>query len=413
LLYIARDAMKPQHTTSIDMIRRMAVVRQGLHQRPPRVDRAALRQLIHQIGLLQLDSVSVTARSHYLVMLSRAGLYDPADLDSLLADGHLFEYWAHAACLIPIEHYPYFHPFIHHRRQTSQGYYRGMGSDPQATLSHVLDTIRQQGPLSSKDFESRRDGESGWWNWKPAKVALEYLFNHGHLMISHRVSFQRYYDLTERVLDGRGLVLDKSLDDWYRWAVVAGLRHQGAGTTADIADYYRLRKGDAQRVLNQLAQSGELMLLEVEGLRVKVYLHRDDWPLLQAVEAGQHIPRLTTFLSPFDNLLWYRDRIQALFDFFYRVEMYTPQPKRQYGYYVMPILHHGRLVGRIDPRVDRKAGVFSIRALHLEPGVEITDDLVEGLVGAVREFMAFHACQDFMLEQAHTDDLRAALLRRF
>ncbi|MBZ0297604.1 MAG: winged helix DNA-binding domain-containing protein [Anaerolineae bacterium] len=398
---------KPAFT--LDTVRELTVVKQGLHQRPANTHPEALRSIIQRIGLLQLDSVSVTARSHYLVMLSRAGLYDRDDLDSLLTSGQLFEYWAHAQCLIPIESFPYFKPLIDERRAKRKEYYRGMGSDPETTLNLVLQQIRDNGAMASKDFESPRNGESGWWNWKPAKVALEFLFDHGHLMISHRVNFHRYYELTERVLEKHGFKLDKTLEDWHRWAVVAGLRQQGMGVIADIADYYRLSKRTTQEMLNELVSSGEVLSLEVEGLRGPVYLHRDDLPLAQAVADGQHAPQVTTFLSPFDNLVWYRDRAEAVFKFYYRIEMYTPAAKRQYGYYVLPILHRGQLVGRIDPKIDRKAKRFIMRALHLEPDTVITDELVSGLADAIREFMAFHNCTDFALESSPSLQLEDAL----
>ena len=397
--------------TSRDAIRTLAVVKQGLHQRPPDAARDTLRRIVQQIGLLQLDSVSVTARSHYLVMLSRAGLYDVAALDSLLTEGHLFEYWAHAQCLAPIEAYPYFDARIRHKRETGTHYYRGMGDNPDDLVERVLAEIRANGPMSSKDFESARNGESGWWNWKPAKMALEYLFDHGHLMISHRVNFHRYYDLTERVLAKHDLTLDKTLDDWHRWAVVNALRQQGAGTLNDIADYYRLLKQTARAALNPLIEAGEVLALKVDGLKTPLYLHRDDLPLLQAVERGDHAPTLTTFLSPFDSLVWYRDRVEALFDFYYRIELYTPAAKRQYGYYVLPVLHRGRLVGRIDPKIERREKRFVMRALHLEPGVEADAELIAGLAGAVREFMAFHDCIAFALESAPNDAIRSALIQ--
>ncbi len=404
------DTMTPQ-TTTLQAIRRLAIIRQGLHQRPAHSSRETLLEIIRRTGLLQLDSVSVTARSHYLVMLSRAGLYDPAELDMLLADGHLFEYWAHAACMIPIEHYPYFEPWIRHKRETRTHFYRDMGSNPAETVEWVMKEIREQGALSSKEFESQRDGESGWWNWKPAKMALEYLFDHGYLMISHRVNFHRYYQLTEHVLEKHDFKLDYTLDDWQRWATMAGLRQQGSGTVADIADYYRLGKRTAEQNIMEMVRSGEVLPLQVEDMKTPMYIHRDDWPLLQEVEAGQHMPQVTTFLSPFDNLIWYRPRVEALFGFYYRIELYTPAPKRKYGYYVLPILHRDQLVGRIDPKIERKSRCFRIHALHLEPGTEVNDDLTAGMAAAVREFAAFHGCDTVEIDKSDDEDLKAAILQ--
>ena len=221
-------------------VKRLSVYKQGLHQRPAVSDPAALKRIIERIGLLQLDSISVVARSHYLVMLARAGLYDPAQLDALLDEGFLFETWAHAMCQLPSAHYPWYHAYIRHKRlNKSQWQVERLGLDMAPIIEQVLETIRQRGPMSSKDFESQRQGEGGWWNWKPTKVALEYLLDRGDLMVSHRVKFQRYYDLPERVLARHSFSLDKTIDDFKRWTIESGLQHIGVATGNQVADYYR------------------------------------------------------------------------------------------------------------------------------------------------------------------------------
>jgi hypothetical protein len=223
------------------------------------------------------------------------------------------------------------------------------------------------------------------------------------------VNFHRYYDLTERVLNGRDLTLDKTRDDFYEWATIRSLQQQGIGTVGDIADYYRLKKTSTQAVLKALLARDEVIALTVAESGKPVYIHRDDWALMEEVAAGQHPAQVTTFLSPFDNLIWYRDRTEALFNFHYRVEMYTPAAKRRYGYYVLPVLHNGRLIGRIDPKIERKTGTFIIRALHLEPDTVVDAGLVAGLRGAIAEFMAFHQCQQFVLESCEDPTLRDGL----
>lgn len=405
--------MSADRRTSRAALQTMVVIKQGLHQRPEQSDRGALREIIRRIGLLQLDSISVTARSHYLVMLSRAGLYDVDELDSLLDEGDLFEYWAHAACLIPMEHYAYFAPRMQERRADppSEWVERRMGENAGEIIAEVLQTIREQGAMSSAEFEDPRGQRGTWWDWKPAKAALEYLYDRGELMVSKRVNFRRYYDLAERVLHGRHNGTVHTMADWYRWATVAGLRHLGAGTAHDIADYYRLPVQVARRELVMMAQSDEVLPLVVEGWHDNAFIHKDDLPLLEMVEDGKYNLELTCFLSPFDNLIWHRDRTEGLFDFYYRVEMYTPAPKRQYGYYVMPILHRGALVGRIDPKIERKARRFEIRALHLEDGVQPDESLIAGLQAAIREFMAFHNCDDFDLLSAPDEGFKRALLK--
>lgn len=392
-----------------DHVKVLSVVKQGLHQRD-----SDLRRIIERIGLLQLDSVNVVARSHYLVMLARAGLYDRAALDDLLDCGFLFETWAHAMCQLPSAHYPWYHAYIQRKRlKESNWQIDRLDMDMQPVIERVLATIRERGPMSSKEFESERRGEGGWWNWKPTKVALEYLFDRGELMVSHRVKFQRYYDLPERVLARHQFTLDRTLEDFRRWTIARGLRHIGIGTSKHVADYYRQPKRDAAKILNDLRAQGEALPVQVAGWSAPAYIHRDNLALLQRVQAGEFQPRRTVFLSPFDNLFWDRDRDEMLWDFFYRIEIYTPKAKRVHGYYVMPILHGSELVGRIDPKVDRKAKRLICHNLHLERGVKLNGALMRGLIGAFEEFMAFHGCQDFELGRCNRAPLERRLRRHF
>ncbi|MYD09098.1 MAG: winged helix-turn-helix domain-containing protein [Chloroflexi bacterium] len=390
-------------------VKRLSVYKQGLHRRPAASDQEALKRVIERIGLLQLDSINVVARSHYLVMLARAGLYDPAQLDALLDEGFLFESWAHAMCQLPSAHYPWYHAYIRHKRlNKSQWQVDRLGLDMKPIVERVLETIRARGAMSSREFESQRQGDGGWWNWKPTKVALEYLLDYGELMISHRVNFQRYYDLPERVLARHSFTLDKTIDDFKRWTIERGLRHIGIATGNQVADYYRQYKRDAARILTDMRLAGDALLVEVEGWRDAAFIHREDLPLLEQIQAGEHAPRMTVFLSPFDNLFWDRDRDLMLWDFFYRIEVYTPKAKRVHGYYVMPILHGCELIGRIDPKIDRVRKRLIFNNLHLERGVKLNGALYRGLIGAIEEFMAFHGCDSFELAKCN----RAPLARR-
>ncbi len=397
-----------------ETVKRLAVVKQGLHERPAKSDPAALKRVIERIGLLQLDSISVVARSHYLVMLARAGLYDPAELDALLDCGFLFETWAHAMCQLPSAQYPWFHAYIHHKRlNKSQWQVERFDFDMDPVIAKVLEMIHRRGPMSSKDFESERQGEGGWWNWKPTKVALEYLFDRGDLMVSHRVKFQRYYDLPGRVLARHDFTLDKSIDDFRRWTIERGLRHIGIGTSNHVADYYRQYKRDAAAILEDMRKAGRARPVAVDGWKEAAFIHQDDLDLLEAIQAGDCEPRATRFLSPFDNLFWDRDRDEMLWDFHYRIEVYTPKAKRVYGYYVMPILHGCALIGRIDPKVDRKKKRLLFNNLHLERGVKLDGALYRGLIGAIEEFMAFHGCDSFALLQCNRAPLARRLRKHF
>jgi len=398
---------------SLETARTLAVVKQGLHRRPPAADRQTLLDTIRWIGLLQLDTIHVVARSHYLVMLSRVGLYDRGDLDALLyPDRHLFEGWAHAACLIPVEDHAHLAPVIRARRERPLPTWtqRRLGDDPQGILDTVLAEIRERGPLASKNFQDPRGKRGTWWDWKPAKTALEVLFDRGHLMVDRRVNFQRYYDLAGRVLPASAEPPARTVDDWRRWAALRSVSCLGVATASQVSDYYRQRKPVARATLRELAAEGTVVPAEVEGWKEPAYLHPADLSLVEEIAAGEHQPTLTTFLSPFDNLTWNRQRLRDLFGFDYRIEMYTPAAQRQYGYYVMPILHQGQFVGRLDPKADRQAGTLIVRAIYLEPGQALTDDLVAGIAGALREFMAFHGSQTLSIERSEPATLRPALL---
>ena len=405
--------MSSTHPLSLETVRKLAVVKQGLHQRPATADRQALLESIHRIGLLQLDTVSVVARSHYLVILSRVGLYNPEDLDALLyPDRHLFQQWAHAACLIPVKDYEYFAPVIHARRGNSHWSLRRVGENPQAVLDEVMAEIKKRGPLASKDFKDSSSDKRSWWNWKPAKAALDVLHTQGYLMIDRRVKFQMYYDLAERVLPASVNTPGKTIDDWNRWAAHQSIKHLGVATAKHASDYYRQKISETQEKLQSLAQEGTIVPIEVEGWKETTYVHADDRTLIEEIENGAHQPKLTTFLSPFDNLTWNRKRLLELFGFEFSIEMYIPKVKRKYGYYLMPILHNGRFIGRIDPKADRKTNTLIIQAMYLEPGEDVNEELLEGLTKAIEEFMAFHGSEKLVIKHTEPNTLQQALQTR-
>jgi uncharacterized protein YcaQ len=407
-------AQKSSITVSLATARTLAVIKQGLHQRPAIADKSALIESIRQIGLLQLDTVHVVARSHYLVMLSRVGLYDPADLDALLyPDRLLFEHWAHALCLIPVEDYGYFAPVIMAQREQT-GYWKRehLGNDPQAVLDMVLAEIKTRGPVSAKDFTNSHNHRSSWWNLKPEKIALSILFTRGHLLVDRREKFQIYYDLAERVIPASAAEPMHTIADWQRWSILRSVGCLGIATAKHVSDYYRHKMPVTRAMLKTLAEEDLIVAMNVAGWKEQAYVLSADLPLVESIERDECQPTLTTFLSPFDNLTWNRTRLQELFGFEYALGLYLPAKQRKHGYYVMPILHNGRFVGRLDPKADRKTKTLILQSIYLEPDESLTDELLAGIVNALREFMTFHGSQNLTILHAESKRLKETILKR-
>jgi uncharacterized protein YcaQ len=388
----------PMKTLSLDAVRGLMIAAQGLDDRPrPRPTKKAVRSIIRQMHILQIDTINVIARSPYLVLWSRLGDYNPRWLEDLLAEGALFEYWSHAACFLPIEEYPLY------RHLYDNGFGGGVHKwlDEHATVAKtVLDHIRAHGEARSSDFERSGGQKTKWFDWKDEKIALEYLFLSGELMVRRRHNFQRIYDLRERVLPGSDELDEVPLADAHDQFVLNTIQALGVTKAEWIADYFRLSKTDTKAALKRLAQQGRLMPVEVEGWNVPGYIHPGDRKKVEAVANGE-IPRSkTTFLSPFDPLVWDRARALDLFNFDYKIEVYTPAPKRKYGYFTLPILYNNALIGRIDPKAHRKEGIFEVKALHLEPGVAVDDALVAELKSALQACAAWHKTPQLIVQYA-------------
>lgn len=387
-----------------DEARWLSVAAQRLDRRPSarvRRDRILLLDTIRAIGCIQLDSISVISRTHETVLWSRVGPYDVAELNTLhYPDGDLFEYWIHAAALAPIEHFPYL------RRRMA--YFRdreGWRQENRGLMDRVLDRVREHGPVSSRDFE-RPDGPApapwAWYGGKPEREALEALVGGGELMVLKREGFQRAYDLPERVLPDHFEGPLPTLEEQRRWFVTNAMSALGVGTVAWVTDYFRAGTGhvpskEVAIELRALAVEGAILPATVDGIKEATWIGHKEVALLAELREGKRRPTLTTLLSPFDNLIWHRGRTADLFGFDYRIEVYTPAPKRRYGYYNLAILHRGKLVGRLDPSYDRKARVLTIRALHLEPGVRPTDALAAAVAWSLHDLLRFLKGQDIGL----------------
>jgi uncharacterized protein YcaQ len=327
----------------------------------------------------------------------------------LLAEGSLFEYWAHEACFLPIEDYRLFrHSMID---PGSMGWkYAGQWiTKNREHIDRVLELIRERGAVRSSDFV-RTDGKAGgWWEWKPEKRALESIFTAGELMVARRHNFQRIYDLRERVLPSWDDSQLPTLEETRRTLILKGVQALGIATDRWINDYYRTKRVHIAPLIKQLVAENELITASIEGIKEPAYIHPANIALAQKVASGKLTPKLTTLLSPFDPVVWDRARALALFGFDYRLECYTPEPKRRYGYFTLPILWRGQLIGRLDPKAHRKDGIFEIKALHLEPGVVAGDEMVADLAATLRECAAWHGTPEVIIRTSAPRGVAARL----
>ena len=389
--------------------RALLLAAQGLDRRPRRRARKAdVLAAIRRMGALQIDTISVVARSPYLVLWTRLGDYDPRWLDALLAERKLFEYWSHEACFLPIEDYPlYRHRMLDHGWAGWRYAHKWMDAR-RDDAARLLQHVREQGEVRSTDFQ-HADTRGGWWSWKPEKRMLESLFTAGELMIARREGFQRIYGLRERILPSWDDARLPSTDAVRRALVLKAVRSMGIAKAKWVADYFRMDKTSTKTIPDRLADAGELLRVDVEGWKEPGFVHPDHADTARAAAAGRRKPVLTTLLSPFDPVVWDRVRAKELFDFDYRLECYTPAPKRVHGYYVLPILHRGKLVGRLDPKAHRKQGVFEVRAIYFEPGVRLTDRLIAEVAGAIADCASWHGTPRVEIRRADPPEAAARL----
>jgi uncharacterized protein len=318
-----------------------------------------------------MDSINVVDRAHYLTAWSRFGPYDRAAFDRLAYRRRLlFEYFAHMACLVPAEHLPHWRGVMNRYAAQRTGWSRWAWRNDKL-VRQVEDAIRERGPLANGDFKrTRRTGQSGWWNWKPANYALNYLWLAGRIAVHSRVHFQKRYDLIERVLPGARELTPPAPEEFHRWHVRQSLHAMGAASGADLRmymSYPRLSVTERRNAVGHMRRSGEVVEIAVEHDAGPWLALAEDVPALAAAARGRSPARGTTLLSPFDSFLWHRDRTKRLFGFDYRIEVYTPGHKRVHGYYALPIYHDGHLVGRLDAKAHRAERRLEVRRVHFEP----------------------------------------------
>ena len=350
--------------------RRIALCAQGFDLRRTRQASGWGRsaRAIETMGLLQIDSVNVLVRSHYLPVYSRLGPYDRAALERRAFGTRrraLFEYWAHEASLLPLALHPLFR-WRMARAKRLEGIYGGLARfvrEKRAYVRAVLEEVRAKGPLTARELARPGKRSGPWWGWTDGKAALEYLFWTGEVTTATRRGFERVYDLGERVIPAETWNAPAPGEaEAIRALVALAARALGIATEADLRDYFRLPVSATRSALHELLEAGALVPAAVRGWRPKAYL-----------SAGARCPGQVSgsaLLTPFDPLIWARARTERLFDFEYRIEIYTPAAKRRYGYYVLPFLHRGRLVARVDLKAERAQGRLRVQAAHLEPRCE-------------------------------------------
>jgi uncharacterized protein YcaQ len=397
-------------TLSLKTARRIALAAQGFGRvRPAAIGRKHVRDLVRRLGVVQIDSVNVVTRTHYLPAFSRLGVYPREALEAEAWGPRrgLFEYWGHEASLLPLET----HPLLRWRMERARdgAMWTGLarfGREKRDYIDGVLVEIERRGPVTGADFAPRNDdaprGASGWWSWSDGKRALEWLFWAGLITTRTRRGFERVYDLTERTLPARILDLPTPTEaDAQRDLIRIAARALGVATEADLRDYFRMPVAETRARVAELVEAGELAPVTVKGWRQTAYL-----------AAGARTPRKiagAALLSPFDNLIWARDRTERLFGVRVRLEIYTPAHKRAHGYYVLPFLEDEAVTARVDLKSDRKAGALLVQAAWREP--DATPDTEARLADELRRLAMWLDLE--RVEVVGRGDLAEALSDRF
>ncbi|HSL57120.1 MAG TPA: crosslink repair DNA glycosylase YcaQ family protein [Acidimicrobiales bacterium] len=382
--------------------RRLAIAASGLAgPRPTRVDVRHLRTTLRRLAVVQIDSVNVVTRAHHVPFWSRLGAVDRDRLDAWLwGSGEVFEYLAHEASLVPVEH----HPLLRHRMAEPHPWRRiqRLEAERPGYVRAVLDEVAERGPLAANELADGGSRTGPWWGQSHGKVALEYLYASGQLAIAtRRPTFVTVYDLPERVLPATVLARptpppEEALEE----LVLLGAAAQGVGTARDLADHFRLPIVPARAAVERLVAHGRLVPVEVDGWRDPAFLHPD------AV-----VPRrvgAAALLCPFDPLIWYRDRVERLFGVRYRIEIYVPEAQRVHGYYVLPFLLGDRIAARVDLKADRAAGALRVRAAHLEPD-HVAAPVAEALADELQAMAAWLGVPEVRVEPS--GDLAPELAR--
>lgn len=394
-------------TLSQDAVRGVMIAAQGLHDDPqPPATKEDVLAIIRQLHLLQIDSISVVARGPYFVLWSRLGRYNPQWLDDLLEEAALFEHFSHANCFVPIEDYPLY--LVGSRIFDWRNPRKWLDEHP-GEAKAVLDHIRANGETRHADFK-RTDGEkTTWTNPKQEQTILDYLCYVGEIMVRRRENFQKVFDLRERIYPEFDRLPKVSRAEAHDQFVLNTIKALGVTQAEWIAGYYRLKTSDVNAALKRLKKQERFITIDVEGWDKPGYVHPDNLKWVEAAADGEIPHSKTTLLSPFDPLVWDRGRTMDVFGFDFPIEFYFPESKRIYGYYSLPILYNNRLIGRLDPKANRKEGIFEVKSLHIEPDVEVDDTLVAVIRRVLQACAIWHETPQIVVSESTEPDLAELL----
>jgi uncharacterized protein YcaQ len=401
----------------IPLLRAAFTIRQGLDDELPW---KTVPEAVHQIAAVQIDTISVVARSHHLTLRSRVRNYHPNQVWTALREGKVFEHFAHACCFVPIEEYPYYRHRMHRFPTHGNSWEKNLYAKHKDLMDTVEQRIRNEGPLSSKDFEdSSKKKRGGFWDWKPAKVALDLLWQTGRLAVADRIGFQRVYDLPERVIPSQYLDRHVDQDEVWRHFLERNLDCLVAGTAKDLSNYISFGnfaldlKGNRTKTLEEkvhvLLQDDLVTQVDVPQSKFPYYVLTSNLPFIHKIQDRRRISDRVWFLNPFDNVLWNRPRVQRLFDFEVKLEAYTPPAQRQFGYYVTPILWQHQIIGRLDPKADRNSNTLIIQNLELTLPRKQQPTAIPHIKKELERFKQFHTLEEIQITKTKPRILKAQL----
>jgi uncharacterized protein YcaQ len=371
--------------------RRIFLNKQGLAAAPHRaLGKDGLLDLIHNIGFVQIDSISTVERAHHQILFSRNQTYRPEHLSALIEkDRALFEHWTHDASIIPSAFFPYWkHRFVRREAKIRENWRKWQGEGFDQAFVETYERIRANGPVMAREMKGDNHKSGGWWNWHPSKTALEFLWHTGKLSIAARDNFQKIYDLTERVIPKEHYEAEVDHDTFVDWACRQALQRLGFATSGEIAAFFDLvTPQEAKQWVESHREELEEVAIETVDRKPRASFAFADG--LDAMHDLPDPPARLRVLSPFDPLIRDRNRTERLFGFYYRIEVFVPEPKREYGYYVFPLLEGDRLVGRIDMKADRKAGSLDVKRIWWEKGVKPTNARLEKLEAELTRIARF------------------------